>query len=84
MVSITCPNQIKTDINGNPFDNVKSVGCGFEFEVALKNDGTVWVWGGSSSAGGVGSGGIIVMGTRRTKIFFVRSRCLSRITCRAE
>jgi alpha-tubulin suppressor-like RCC1 family protein len=43
------PAKVETDAGGNPFDNVASVAGGFHFDVALKKDGTVWVWGLSGS-----------------------------------
>jgi alpha-tubulin suppressor-like RCC1 family protein len=50
------PTKILSDSDGKPFDDVKSIGSGFEFEAALKNDGTVWVWGAATRE--VGSAGI--------------------------
>jgi len=45
------PKQIETDINGDPFEDVVSVIGGFEFFLALKKDGSVWVWGSSGFDG---------------------------------
>lgn len=48
------PTKILTDNNGNTFNNVAKIDSGFSFGVALKNDGTVWVWGCSANAPGFG------------------------------
>lgn len=39
------PAIVKTDANGDPFDDVAEVGSGFHFCVARKKDGSVWTWG---------------------------------------
>lgn len=41
------PTKLETDVNDQPFDNIVNVIGGFEFFLALKKDGTVWVWGSS-------------------------------------
>jgi len=65
--TINSPEQITTDINGNSFTNIKKIvayanGEGSNGEangfLALKNDGTVWIWGNTQlSMRGDGSAG---------------------------
>jgi alpha-tubulin suppressor-like RCC1 family protein len=45
------PFRITEDVDGKPFDTVIAVAPTTEFDVALKADGTVWVWG--NCVGGV-------------------------------
>jgi alpha-tubulin suppressor-like RCC1 family protein len=45
------PYMITVDAKGNPFDHVIAVEPTSAFDAALKDDGTVWVWG--NCAGGV-------------------------------
>lgn len=66
------PTKILTDNLGNTFNNVKSVGSGFFFDAALKNDGTVWVWGLSGLEQGADSTGIIGDGLNGGTQFIVR------------
>lgn len=82
------PQQILTDINGNPFNNVKAIESGFHFEVALKYDGTVWVWGLSGNDGaGLDSGGIVGNGDptgqnvlRPSKVIFPNGVSIAKIS----
>jgi len=39
------PARIETDVDGQPFDKVKNVVAAFHTYAALKEDGSVWVWG---------------------------------------
>ena len=44
-ISNGLPARIATDSNGKEFDGVISVDSGWWIDLALKKDGTVWVWG---------------------------------------
>jgi len=62
--SVSQPTKITTDINGNPFNNVVQVLAGGSssgyLSLAVKGDGTVWIWGatsGGNSGNGNSSGG---------------------------
>jgi alpha-tubulin suppressor-like RCC1 family protein len=51
------PVQVKVLVNGAavPFTNVVAIAEGYQFSLALKDDGTVWAWG-SNGSGRLGDG----------------------------
>jgi murein DD-endopeptidase MepM/ murein hydrolase activator NlpD len=53
---VTIPTQVK-NLNGSGFlTDVKSIGAGNRYSIALKNDGTIWTWGNNEGRlRGVGS-----------------------------
>lgn len=50
------PQMIRTDSTGKPFDGVVKVGSMLWFNMAVKKDGTVWVWGKNDASGILGNG----------------------------
>jgi alpha-tubulin suppressor-like RCC1 family protein len=50
------PQMIQTDSEGRAFDGVVRVDAGLWCDVALKKDGTVWVWGKNDGIGILGNG----------------------------
>ena len=64
--AVSQPSRVTTDINGNPFNNVVQVLAGGSasgyLSIAVKGDGTVWIWGatggGNSGNGNANSGNL--------------------------
>jgi alpha-tubulin suppressor-like RCC1 family protein len=72
-ISDGIPARIATDSAGGTFDGVIGVGSGWWFDVALKKDGTVWVWGKNAdeTSGLAGNGDLRTTAiTRPTRVPF--------------
>jgi len=84
------PQQVMTDSTGATFNNIKAFDAGFNYTVALKNDGTVWVWGlsgidtvdsGYDSTGLIGNGDQTSQNlTRPHKVVFPAGVVISKIS----
>lgn len=79
------PFRITVDAGGEVFDHVIQVVSGFTFDAALKQDGSVWVWGLSGkelydSSGVVGTGDTNTLYVNRpTRVRFPRAIAIARI-----
>jgi len=76
------PVKIKTDSSGNPFTNVVRVACwasgGSTGNIALKSDGTVWIWG-LTKEGMRGNGQVGQLNTRPVPVNMPKGKKIIKI-----